>query len=80
MPTIGEEIKGKEIGYEAAHPSAKILFVWVQCPGCLEERWARKKSALNPVNNTKRLCSPCAVKQAKTFRLNTEKAAVEGRI
>ena len=80
MPTIGEEIKGKEIGYEANSNSAKSLFVWVRCPGCEEERWARKKPIINPANNTNRLCSPCAVKQAKTFRLNTEKAATEGRI
>jgi len=79
MPIVGDEIRGNEIGY-TTKGSARIWFVWVQCPGCLEERWARKKSALNPVNNTKRLCSPCAVKQAKTFRLNTAKAAVEGRI
>lgn len=80
MPTIGEEIKGKEIGYETTHPAAKILFVWVQCPMCEDERWARKKPVSNPVNNKRRLCAPCAVKQAKTFRLNAERAAIEGRI
>jgi len=80
MPTIGDEIKGIEIGYDASHPSARILFVWVQCPKCEEERWARKRSSINPVNNVTRLCSPCAVKQAKSFRLNTERAAIEGRI
>ena len=80
MPTIGEQIKGNEIGYEASHSSAKILFVWVRCPMCTEERWARKRSSINPVNNVTRLCSPCAVKHAKNFRLNSERAAIEGRI
>ena len=78
MPIIGDELKGKEIGYENTS-TARTMFVWVQCVGCEVERWARKNWT-NPTNNKHRLCSPCAIKQAKTFRLNPEKAAIDGRI
>ena len=79
MPTIGDETRGKDLGYTSS-PTVKTIFVWVQCLACKEERWARKKPVSNPVNNTRRLCVPCAVKQAKNFRINPERAAIEGRI
>jgi len=78
MPTIGEEIHGKDIG--KPDNSARTIFVWVHCPNCNEQRWARKKSSFNPVNNSTRRCVKCAIKQAKQFRINPEKAALEGRI
>ena len=78
MPTIGDEIHGKDIG--KSDSSARSIFVWVHCPSCNEQRWARKKSSFNPVNNSTRRCVKCAIKQAKQFRINPEKAALEGRI
>ena len=78
MPTIGDEIHGKDIG--KSDSSARSIFVWVHCPNCNEQRWARKKSSFNPVNNSNRRCVKCAIKLAKQFRINPEKAALEGRI
>ncbi|MAH46712.1 hypothetical protein CMI37_12855 [Candidatus Pacearchaeota archaeon] len=78
MPTIGDEIHGKDIGRSGS--SARGIFVWVHCPVCTEERWTQKKSSYNPVNNATRRCSKCAIKLAKQFRINPEKAALEGRI
>ena len=49
MPTIGDEIHGKDIG--KSDSSARSIFVWVHCPNCNEQRCARKKSSFNPVNN-----------------------------
>ena len=78
MPTIGDTIRGNEIG--KTDNAARVMFVWVRCPNCNEERWTQRKPAGNPVNNTSRRCSKCAIKYAKQFSLNTEKAAQEGRI
>ena len=78
MPTIGDEIRGKDIGKSSA--AARSIFVWVHCPDCKEERWTQKKSSFNPVNNITRCCSQCAINRAKHFYINPEKAAKEGRI
>jgi len=74
MPTIGDEIRGKEIGKSSV--AARSLFVWVHCPDCKEERWTQKKSS---GNNATRYCSQCTIDRAKHFTLNPEKAAKEGR-
>ena len=80
MPNIGDETRGKEIGKVGSRNVEMQKHVWVRCPICSNERWAQKKSTINPVNNRSRLCPPCTLLNAKTFRLNTEKAAKEGRI
>jgi len=79
MPNIGDEIRGKELG-KVGRNAERLIHVWVKCPYCSAERWVQKKSAINPVNNKSRLCPLCAKNKAKTFRLNPEKAAKEGRI
>jgi formylmethanofuran dehydrogenase subunit E len=76
MPNIGDEIRGKEIGKEG-HNAERVLYVWVKCPHCLEERWAQKKS---PLNNKSRLCLPCNKNNASTFNLHPIKPAKEGLI
>jgi hypothetical protein len=80
MPTIGDEIRGKEIGKVGSRNKEMQVHVWVRCPHCLNERWVQKKSAINPVNNKSRLCPSCAKNNAKQFCINPEKAAKEGRI
>ena len=80
MPNIGDEIRGKELGKKGSRNVEMQIFVWVWCPDCKEERWAYRKSALNPVTNTTRCCSQCAINRARHFRLNPEKAAKGGRI
>ena len=80
MPNIGDEIRGKELGKIGSRNVEMQMFVWVWCPDCKEERWTQKKSVFNPVNNTMRCCSQCAINRAKRFHINPEKAAKEGRI
>ena len=74
MPTIVDEIRGKDIDKSGA--AGRSIFVWVHCPDCKEERWTQKKSS---GNNATRYCSQCAIDRAKHFTLNPEKAAKEGR-
>jgi hypothetical protein len=78
MPIIGDIARGNEIGKTGN--AARSMFVWAICPSCNEERWTQRKSEGNPVSNTSRCCKKCAIKHAKQFSLNTEKAAQEGRI
>jgi|TARA_R110000744_G_scaffold63668_1_gene130946 hypothetical protein len=78
MPTVGDVVRGSEIGKTGT--AARSMFVWANCPSCNEDRWAQRKSEGNPVSNTSRRCKKCAIKHAKQFSLNTEKAAREGRI
>ena len=80
MPNIGDEIRGKEIGKTGSRNIELQMHVWLRCPHCLDERWAQKKSAINPVNNKSRLCPLCTKNNAKKFRINPAKAAKEGRI
>jgi hypothetical protein len=61
VTNVGDETKGKDLGYTNT-PNERTIFVWVQCPRCKEERWARKRAAYNPVNNLHRLCELCKVK------------------
>ena len=79
MPNIGDEIRGKDIG-KINCKAERFLYVWVKCPQCLEERWAQKKSSWDSGNNKTRVCLSCNINRAKTFRLNPETAAKEGRI
>ena len=77
MPNIGDEIRGEELGKESS--SAKqLIYVWVKCPHCLEERWTQKKSELNPANNRTRLCLLCVRNNARTFSIHTHEVIKEG--
>jgi ribosomal protein S27E len=75
MPTVGDEIRGEDIGRIGG--SARSKFVWVHCPSCNEERWTQKKSSLNPVNNTIRRCAKCAIKYAKQFSHGSAQYAIK---
>ena len=66
MPAIGDEIRGEKIGRSGT--AARAIFVWAICPDCTSERWTQRKPVSNPVNNSSRRCSKCAIKQAKQFK------------
>tara|TARA_R110002020_G_scaffold317447_1_gene533056 strand:- start:2488 stop:2715 length:228 start_codon:yes stop_codon:yes gene_type:complete len=69
MTQLGEEIDPTELG-----KGGNKKFVWVQCPTCLEERWAVKKPAAHPSGNTQRLCRPCTTKNASRFFISAKSA------
>ena len=74
MPKLGEEQSGQNIG-----KPDRCKYVWVVCPKCKEERWARKQgSTFN--KSTTRLCADCNITQGKRFRVNPKRALEEGRI
>ena len=50
MPEIGDIARANEIG-----KNGKVIFVWVSCPRCKEERWVTR---VRMQSNTNRLCRP----------------------
>ena len=72
MPKLGDEIYGKEIS-----KSARTKYIWVICKIYNNERWSPKGTVYQGLS---RQCQSCNLKNAKTFRINPEKAMKEGRI
>ena len=66
MPEIGDIARANEIG-----KNGKVIFVWVSCPRCKEERWVTR---VRMQSNTNRLCRPCSICVAKYgFSVTSEK-------
>ena len=52
MPKIGEEVRGRELGYKNGHK-----YIWAACTICGKERWVALRSQGKPANLR---CCSCA--------------------
>jgi len=57
MPELGDVARAYEIG-----KNGKVIFVWVSCPRCKEERWVTR---VRMQSTTNRMCRQCSIYSAK---------------